>query len=100
MPLRSRKRSRRRRDAVPIRMTGVDVGAYTLRGPAAVAALAFGAGAGGAMAIGALAIGRASIRKLSIGDLEVRRLHVEELVVDRHERATGNEVEPTAVSIH
>lgn len=100
MPLRPRKRSRRLLDAVPIRLTGADLGAYTLRGPTAVAALAFGAGAGGALAIGALSIGRASIRKLSIGELEVRRLHVEELIVDRRTSATGDMVEPTEVSIH
>ena len=100
MQLKSRKRRRRLLDAVPIRLTGADVGAYTVRGPAALAALAFGASAGGALAIGALSIGRASIRKLSIGDLEVRRLHVEELVVDRQENAGGDSIEPTEVSIH
>ena len=85
MPLTSRRKPKRLVDVVPIRATGVDLGGWALRGPAAVAALASGAGACGAFAIGGLAIGRASIRRLTIGELEVRRLHVQELVVDREQ---------------
>jgi hypothetical protein len=82
----SNKRSRRRLDVVPVRVTGAIATGPSLRGPMAIAALATGAGAIGALAIGRLAIGRATIKQVRIDQLDVGKLRVEDLEIAREQR--------------
>jgi nitroimidazol reductase NimA-like FMN-containing flavoprotein (pyridoxamine 5'-phosphate oxidase superfamily) len=74
--MRSKSRSSRWFDAIPVRATGVDARGPGLRGPTAMGAAAVGATAVGAVAIGRLAVGHASIKRLVIDDLEIKRMRV------------------------
>jgi hypothetical protein len=68
-------------DAVPVRVTGIDVRGPSARAPMAMGALALGAGALGALAIGRLSVGRAKVGRLEIDELEVKRLRVQDLEI-------------------
>jgi uncharacterized pyridoxamine 5'-phosphate oxidase family protein len=74
--MRSKAKSGRWFDIVPVRGTGIDARGPGFRGPTAMGAAAVGAVAAGAVAIGRLAVGRATIRRLVIDDLEIGRLSI------------------------